>query len=494
MNDPVSRNAAVGESSSRRFWEISEHGAKVLLVLMFVVKVGVTAWNARAYDQRPYDFKHHLGRAFTGGLVLHKMNYDPPLYYLPALLYRQVLERTGVEAPPPTLNAWTEASSRPALRVMYLLRVTNVIYAALFYACWCFFSFPRLLPDWRSAFLASALLLSMPGYQKLAAMTHADNLFAASAALCTVVWLQLHARYLERGPELEARYWLALAVAAGVVGLSRPFAVVPVVLFALVAATFALRARRIAPARAAGRLLAIGALAGTLAFVWYALRWHASSAVLDAYKAAYIKRWSRGREDYDFVHYFTSFSLPQLLLKPNRFLSGTGGFEGNDSFFTVLYSEIWGDHWLYFSGKNGIEGKLLSKRILFVLALPVVPLLLLGAWRSLRAWRERAREALAPGMRSGLQRLRAALAANERQAVIAVWLIAAAGLFLYWQTGPALLPSKNSTIKFTYTATFYPLAIALAGYRPSRWSFNATAYYLLALFAGALPVAIFSPG
>ena len=87
-----------------------------------------------------------------------------------------------------------------------------------------------------------------------------------------------------------------------------------------------------------------------------------------------------------------------------------------------------------------------------------------------------------------------ALAANERQAVIAVWLIAAAGLFLYWQTGPALLPSKNSTIKFTYTATFYPLAIALAGYRPSRWSFNATAYYLLALFAGALPVAIFSPG
>ena len=56
-----------------------------------------------------------------------------------------------------------------------------------------------------------------------------------------------------------------------------------------------------------------------------------------------------------FVAYFTTFHVDELLQSPNRKMAGgtTKIFDNNphaNSFFTLFYSEVWADHWLYFSG------------------------------------------------------------------------------------------------------------------------------------------------
>jgi hypothetical protein len=67
-------------------------------------------------------------------------------------------------------------------------------------------------------------------------------------------------------------------------------------------------------------------------------------------------------------------------------------------------------------------------------------------------------------------------------------------LYLYWQTGPALLPGKNSTIKFVYVASLFGPTIALLFTRRLKVAaFNLLTCYFLILFVVALPVAMFWP-
>ena len=67
-------------------------------------------------------------------------------------------------------------------------------------------------------------------------------------------------------------------------------------------------------------------------------------------------------------------------------------------------------------------------------------------------------------------------------------------LYLYWQTGPALLPGKNSTIKFVYVASLVgPTLALLFRHRMRAFTFNLLAGYFLLLNIVALPVAMFWP-
>jgi hypothetical protein len=61
-----------------------------------------------------------------------------------------------------------------------------------------------------------------------------------------------------------------------------------------------------------------------------------------------------------------------------------------------------------------------------------------------------------------------------------------------WQTGPGLLPVKQSTIRFIYIAYLFPFLALLAFSRPppphlQRWC----GVYLAVLFVASLPVAFF---
>ncbi len=314
-------------------------------------------------------------------------------------------------------------------------------------------------------------------------MAHPDNLLMALSAITTAVWLRYHLKQRTR-----FRHGIALALSTGLTALTRPFAIVPVVCFSLLNAVtqvrdaFADRSRAlgIRIARAAGRLAVIGAIVATLAGTWWVLRYAETGTVFGAYVESYVEHFEPYKKGFDYRHYYTSFHFVGLLEKPNRDMSGSNEPSNNllgNTFPTILYSEIWGDHWLYFSGgSTNSDPKMWWKRVLFVAALPLsvlfMAMLAVGLVRTTVAWVKR--------------RFR-----FSTDMLIAAMACAGFGLFVYWQGHSGLLPGKNSTIKFIYFAYVAPFAIATAfGRRFRERTFHAMVAYTLLVFALSLPIAI----
>jgi hypothetical protein len=498
--------------STLRLPFITPSSGRFIIAVLLCTKLALLVWNAVVFEGKVYDQAHHEDRALFGGLRAGKMAYNPPLYYLPALLVKRppevpLIERSITGGGHDDEDAAARHAKRsPAgpeevahkAKQMKLLRYFNLLYGSLIYIGWICFAFPRILVGFRSWFLASLLLLSLPGLQKLAVMVHPDNAFAALVTIGVCTWLFVRDRY--RAGNLKFRHLLGFAVAAGCVGLTRPFSIAPVAVLtvALMAYLFRLEGRRWL--RLIPRATALLAIVGVLSGSWYVYRWHESGHVTSAYRDKYIETFAKRRPGFDFVAYFSTFHAKELLQSPNRKMAGgrTKIFDNNphaNSFFTLLYSEVWGDHWLYFSGKKDREGKLWPKRTVLALALatpPVVVLLALGFARDLV---RRSRRALADAK---AKKLWARLVELASRLEIDLVLLGIAGLgcllYLYWQTGPALLPGKNSTIKFVYVASLVGPTLALLFRRRfTSLAFNLLAAYFLLLFIVSLPVAAFWP-
>ncbi|MBN1612007.1 MAG: hypothetical protein JW940_35575 [Polyangiaceae bacterium] len=477
----------------RKWWNdlaepmLGPRSARLLLGFLLVLKLLVTTYNAVAYNQHTYDHKMHAMRARSGGLSMEGRAYNPPLYYLPALPYIELQKLRG--APEPTQDD-----------LLTFLRWTNIGYLAVFYWCWTFVIFPALAGDYRSATLASLVLLAVPGYQKLAAASHPDNALACMSAVCMAAWLSLRRRHPPPAPDDRAarrrRAWafVLLTVAAGLAGITRPFGVVPALVFLAALVVELARGRRLLSASFLVPACAVSMFVVVVAGSWLGYQRFVVGRMAKVYEKSYIQRFVPRRKNFDFVEYFASFHLRELLKRPNRDMPRTIETSspphslrapktkpmvssGSNSFFTLLYSETWGDHWLYFSGSEKKDYKIWPKRIALVAALPLLPLLAFrfvhGVWRSLRDWRPRRGEGLEPLVALG-------------------FLVIGTALYLYWQTGEGLLPGKNSTVKFLYVSFLVPFALvtcALPGLR--RRSYNLWLFYLLTLFMAALPVAMF---
>ncbi|MEM7676920.1 MAG: hypothetical protein AAF449_13030, partial [Myxococcota bacterium] len=170
-----------------------------LLLVLLCVKLAATAWSSSTHQQIVYDQHHHLERARSAGLKMSRMAYNPPLYYFAA--------------------APVQKSDRWRLRV---LKLTNVVWVGLFYIAWLFVILPRVIPQRRGQLIAGLLLLAIPGYQKLAAMVHPDNLHAALSAIALGAWLWFR-RDIEKPPGAR---WRPLLIVGGLIGLAawtRPF-------------------------------------------------------------------------------------------------------------------------------------------------------------------------------------------------------------------------------------------------------------------------------
>ncbi len=446
---------------------LDARASRVVLAVLLALKLATTAFNAAVFDGEVYDQPHHAWRAKSGGLTVSKMAYNPPLYYLPALAAKA---------------AWAGKPAGLGTFLLKVLRGTNVLWLGAFYLAWIVALFPRLLPDRRAAFLASLLLLALPGYQKLAAMVHPDVALAALAAVALAAWLRARDR---AGTERDLAPLLVAAAATGAVGLTRPFAIVPVGVLWAATLLLAARGRGLLGRAFLGRAAAITATVAVIAGSWHVYRAVAAKTVLDAYNDEYIAKYEPYREGFRFAPYYLSFHLGALLETPNRKIN-----DGDDrpawwenryanSFFTTAYSEMWGDHWLYFSGKRNVEGKLWPKRILLALAL--VPSLLLLV-------------RLGAGILEAARRVRRERLGADREAVLLALLGGGVLLYLWWQTGPGLLPGKHSTIKFIYNAHLVPLGIALAFLPPlGARRFNAWVVCLGLLFVLALPIAAYWP-
>ncbi|MEO1337692.1 MAG: hypothetical protein AAFV29_18760, partial [Myxococcota bacterium] len=149
----------------------------------------------------------------------------------------------------------------------------------------------------------------------------------------------------------------------------------------------------------------------------------------------------------------------------------------HNSFFTLMYSEVWGDHWLYYSGRKGTK-KQWPKRILFVAALPLIPFLLWGWARTIGV----------------LSRRKRAFRTSWPVTMLALYALMGFALYVAWQTQGGLTPGKNSGVKFIYNAYAFPLGLAFAFVRPlSARRFDAWVAYGLLLNLLALPIAIYWP-
>ena len=489
---------------------IAPSTGRFLIAVLLCIKLAMSIWNATTFNGKVYDQVHHQDRALFGGLRAGKMAYDPPLYYLPALLLHRpadvpLVERSSKsDGEDEEAIASREAAQSPAgeseqthrRKLLSLLRYTNVFWGALIYVGWIYFAFPRLLRGFRAWFLASLVLLAIPGFQKLGVMVHADNAFAGLTTVGVCVWLWVRARY--RAGTLTFRHLIVFAIVAGGVGLTRPFAAVPVAVLTTVHLVYLVRLEGWRWRRLVPRAAVLVAISATLSASWFVYRWQYTGHVTNAYRDHYIQTFERRRPGFQFVHYFTSFHVKKLLDTPNRKLGGARSSTNNpdaNSFFTLLYSEVWADHWLYFSGSQRSERKLWPKRALLTAALATPAIVLaLGAGFWLDIVRRSRRFLAQQRQHPWRERARLALERFELDLVLLGIAGLGAGLYLYWQTGPALLPGKNSTIKFVYIASLFGPAIALLFRRRLKpLSFNLLTAYFLILFVLSIPVAMFWP-
>lgn len=511
--------------------------ASVVVAVLVGVKLVVTAWNGVVFDGQTYDTLHHARRAADGGLKISAMAYDAPTYYLPALLYKELMQdrwraaasararerkaaaqserareeerkrgtkkSSGREATAETGDDATYSKQRRNVEstarspFLEFLRWTNIFYVGAFYLLWIYGVLPRVLPDWNRRLPAALLILALPGYQKLAMMSHPDNLHLLAATLCTLVWVRMPGvvaspegaagALVDRAAPPSSGHW-KMALVAGLSGLTRPFAAATVAVFTAVNLVHLAISNRYDPALVLRRGLALVMLTAVIAGSWFTWRGVVSGTWREAYREGYIEQFDRG--SFDYFQYLTTFHFAELLEVPNRQINRLDEANyrrhGHDpdnryanSFFTTLYSETWGDHWLYSSGRMGADRKVFAKRVLFVMALPLIPLL---ALRLARAAAALVREAFHRGP---------AVVQNPA-AVLLMHLVAGAALFAAWQFGSALSPGKHSSIKFIYVAFLYAPAVTLCFVpRVREGCFAPWVAYLTALFVAALPVAAY---
>lgn len=485
------------QNVNRRRWFLSTASGRLVLVVL-VLKAAVLVFNAATYpSKRQYDASHHAWRARSAGLEMGKMAYNSPLYYLPLLPWvdlrrfyedgRPVVDERYEDGPPLLRSKRARVEAAKDLRRLDLLKGLNVGYVLGAYLVWIYGLFPVLLNRERWLW-ASLLLLALPGFQKAAVMAHPDVLLIFLASLTFYLTL----RWMSE----PARPWrsVVLAVLAGLTGACRPFALVPMLVCWGVNVTMLCRAAwqelraggtdaaRIVT-RSVGQVVLVTSIVGALSAGWWGYRYAQTGEVLNAYDDRYLAPFQPLKPKLDRVHYYASFHLRSLLETPSRADGGRKpslAADTNNSFWTLLYSELWGDHYLVYSGpKHHVESKLWVKRVLFVVALPLSILWLFG-------------------MLAGTFRA-CSLALRDRNPLRPELLVAAVCwggwlLFVYWQGTAGLLPGKNSTIKFLYVAWLVPFGIALAASpKTPRAPMHAVAANVVALLLSAFAMSMHWP-
>jgi hypothetical protein len=472
---------------------LSPRSGRCLIALLLLIKLVLIVWNAAVFDGRTYDAGYQSDRAVFGGLRPGKTAHDPPLYYLPALTVsppddvpRLARETVGEDdepgqphAEPPPRQSRAEKAFR--VELLTRLRHTNVLWLALFYGLWLFWSLPRLVQGFQPWFLASLLLLAVPAYQRLGAMSHPDNLFVALASVAIALWLYLRDRWQRQEP---LPFWqLALfASSIGIMTYSRWLAIAPAAVLAVVCIVYAVRSAGGKLVLLVPRLLVLATLIGGLSASWFLQLRAASHEPGRQYAASYFPKLERDHTGFNYARYYSSFHL-QRLLDDERGSSA-------DSFPTLVYSEIWGDEWLSFANPKSKDAKKWPTRVLLASAIAVPLTCIVLAVVMLVGLVERLKRVVADAS----ARSPTTMAELEGELVLLALTLLGAGLFVAWQAGPGLLPGDNSSVRFNSIAAVLPAGVALLFARPLRpLAFNLLTAYFLCLFVLAFPLTMYWP-
>lgn len=486
----------------RRLPSISPRSGRLLIALLLAIKLVLGVWNAVVFDGRTPDADYHAERAASGGLATNSLTHDPPGYYLPALAVHRpddVTElqraRSGEEGE--LRDATNEPAPRPSRaqkefrdELLDFLRHTNVVWLSVFYLVWIYWIFPRVLPGFEAWFLASLLLLALPGYQRLGVLAHPDNLFVGAASVAIGAWLFVRARW-ERDRSVRFGHLALWALAIGVLAATRTFAIVPAVVLSVVLVVYAVRSAQGRPARAVARALALLTVVAVLGAPWYIKLRRSAHEPGREHAVSFLPQFEQDRSGFNPARYYTSFRVGPLLRDDGR----ASDAPSLDSFLTLLYSDTWGDQWRIFASPRSKPDKEWAIRALLGAALPVLPVSAAFGVAALVAFVERARQLLAERRgASAWERAAALLGAHEAGLVLAAIAGLGLALFVYWQGTAALLPGDNSTVRFNYVASLCPAAIALVmGRAPTPLAFSLASAYFLLLNVVAFPLTMYWP-
>ena len=490
-----------------RAFRLSLRSARFIVALLLGVKLLLLVWNAAVFDGQTYAATYHSDRALSGGLVPRKIAEDPPLYYLPALLLPRFSEpRVAVRSVQygdsldhetlPKARKLRPSKAERALRDRLLdgLRYSNVLWLAAFYVVWIYLVFPKLCAGAAGWFAASLLLLSVPGYQKLGAMSHPDNALAATLAVAIAAWLAGRSSWTtsqDLGAATLARKMLsvcALPVAILLVVLSRKPSVLPLTVLTVLAVVSAVRRSSASKSRRF-TLVGLALLPALFATVWPALRARhhepaPAAPVVSTASGAAHERVAHAR-------YLRTLHLDALIETPSEQLSD--GLTETVGLPTLAFSDTWGDHWLAFSGQQG-DDKVWPKRMSLMAATPLLALvpalLLFSLYRIMNDARRSYLE-----QRGGIAaRLQGVAREYERELALTAVLCAYAGTYLAWHFKELSLAGADWTLRFIHFAPFLPLAIALLFSRRLHPAISAMICgYFLALFGAAFAVAMYWP-
>lgn len=473
-------------AKGKRLLSVYPWRARFLLGALFTIKLVVTFFNAVAYNaERQYDPGSHFPAISTCGFYTSVRSYNPPLYHwlsCPVVVATHIAWLPGrmaefrtTPAARSDLLAAAKAKAFAKFEAETLerdllpfvesgpvaaARTWNFVFLAAFYGLACFFLFPAFLSDWRACLFASIVLLALPGYQRLAATVNPENLLNFGALAGFVALYVVMKSSLSSCARLLAAFGVISALT-----LTRPLAIVPAAVYSAYIALKPIVRGHISAWRASLRTYAL--LFAAIAVVgssWWMYR----VAVLgpdQAFRAAphwYLEKYATRAATFDYTGFYTKTYFNDLFQTPSRLADASDppcaqNYDTcsgkNDSFFTLLFSETYGEHWLYYSGPPEHDKKVEFKRAALAFGAVFTPLLLvmflLGNWRAMT---ERI-AGLLPDAR--MERL--------EWAVVALIGIGGFVAYMTWQITAGLEPGKNSSVKFTYFAFAVPFLLIFVG-------------------------------
>ena len=343
-----------------------------------------------------------------------QIEYNPPLYYY-------IIGKS---------NHIIEEITRKIIDPFYLARIIHIaIYISV--VLMCVNLIPLVTKDKSVNSWSVVALLTIPNIYLSQVMARADLLLLLFLTTLVYVWFKFDFSRTMPQSKMKILIWAVCLIG---MANSRNFAIFAFIIFFVWGATILIKSnlRKLFVV-----LLLIFIILGSGYF--YAERFIETGRILDqALEMPYFQKYENLQKNFDRRKLFFNVQFNKLFETPNRFAS----FEENNSFAPRFYGDMWGDHWLYFSGLPLKDNKVVFKRIILIAAIPFTLLYLfspiLYLFKSIKAFikdRKFTLDNLAPTL-----------------FCTSLLLLT---LFIYRQ--PEV--GKNSTIKFTYLIAFFWLPI-----------------------------------
>ncbi len=352
----------------------------------------------------------------------------------------------------------------------HFFRLAHLAFIILVASLYSFSLVPRLCDNGLLIKWFALCLFLLPNLYLSQVMVRSDHLLLLFLNLLFYLWFRF-----DFAGNLWTSGWRVASWSGCIIGMSntRHFAVVGVALFFLWGCA---GLRTFFPAFSAGRKLLVTLLlllTIVLSAHHYVLQFAKTGYLFSQpLTTDYYKKYHERQKNFSRWGMFTNMEFHLLWNNPNRTVRFT---EGN-SFLPRLFSDMWGDHWLYFSGPKFSDKKVTFKRIVLVLAIPFtllyfgVPLFLFGTY---------------------LVRTKLLEAPHWRYAASALFVgaIILLGLFVYLE--PEV--GKNATVKFSYLLGYQWMPLfSLLGFLEHRPVLSRVVMaYTCVLWVSCLPLYVY---